>query len=77
MDDVAWTRHAEDTSGDFLDKIGMRPIGPEQDDITLQSGAHGFEGRYLLLQLVGAFDQSRSRLETVFARDRMMDEVGL
>ena len=73
---IARMRHAEHAGGDFFDKVRVRLIRAQQRDIALQHRAHSFEAGDFLVQDARPFNQPFSSLETVLARDRVMDEVG-
>src|SRR5690606_20785544 len=75
-DPVSGPRHAEYTDGDLLDHVGMRRLGPKREHVTEEIGPHGLETGNLALENARAFVKPGTCLETVLARDRVMDEVG-
>ena len=66
-------RESQKLDRQLFDDVGVGRI--KQAHLPLKAGAHGLEARNLRLQLAGAFDQTRARLEATLTDDGVIGEV--
>lgn len=67
---------AEDIAGNFLDKIGVGPVGRQQCNVLAKPGAHGLQASNLKFDEIRLLEQCRARLETVPSVYCVMGEIG-